>query len=252
MVGERCRHHGGVARGDEDRTLPEIDIEHIRHVVDDHAIGAQQITDRPVAIARRALGRIDRLVDVELAAGEAAKRLADVCERAVILGGVDQAGAGDRAGIDHRVEGVVFRIQPDRVEGIARRLDADHALDPFGTQRVQRQREHERFRHRLDSEGDIGVADLVDMAVEGREADAKMGRVGLAELGNVVGDRAAGLGQEICVTSVQKPQQRRLRAGPGRGGRGDGRRRSFHRLSLCNAIKARATGSEPELGDGSA
>ncbi len=111
--------------------MPEIDVQHRGDVVRDHGVGAQQIADRAVAVAGGALGGIDRLVDVELAAGEAAERLADIVEGAVALGVVDQPGAGDRAGIDHRVERMVVGIEADRIEGVARRLDADHALHPL-------------------------------------------------------------------------------------------------------------------------
>ncbi len=41
------------------------------------------------------------------------------------------------------------------------------------------------------------VADLVDVPVEGGEADAEMIGVGLAEFGDVVGNRAAGLVRKI-------------------------------------------------------
>src|SRR3954465_6459811 len=86
------------------------------------------------------------------------------------------------------------------------------------------------------------------MAVQGREADAKTGRIGLAEFGNVVGDGARGLRREFAEAIVQKPQQRRLRTGPW----GGERRKRFHRLSLCNAIRARATRSAPWLAAGPA
>ena len=56
-------------------------------------------------------------------------------EGAVALGLVDQAGAGDRAGIDHRIERPVVGVEPDRVEGVAARLDADHGLDALGAER---------------------------------------------------------------------------------------------------------------------
>src|SRR4051794_6553025 len=85
------------------------------------------------------------------------------------------------------------------------------------------------------------------MAVEGGEADAKMGRVGLAEFGDVIGDRAVGFSSEIGMASIQEPQQGRFRAGPG-GGAGVKRKRLFHRLLLCNAIRVRATGPAPGSG----
>ena len=96
--------------------------------------------------------------------------------------------------------------------------------------------------------GDFGIADLVDVAVERGEADAKMGRVGLAEFRDVIGDRAAGLREVFRMTGVQEPQQGRFRTGPGRGAGG----RYFHRPQFCRAITGRATGSAPEFGGGSA
>src|SRR5258705_8670040 len=86
------------------------------------------------------------------------------------------------------------------------------------------------------------------MAVEGGEADAEMGRIGLAEFRDVVGDRAAGLASEFGVARIQEPQQGRLRTGPGRGAGVRRRRRLFHRLLLCNAIRVRATGPAPGPG----
>src|SRR5262245_48486447 len=79
------------------------------------------------------------------------------------------------------------------------------------------------------------------MAVEGGEADAEMGGIGLAEFRDVIGDSAGVFAGEIGVAGVQEPQQRRFRAGPDRwaGRRG---RRVFHRLLLCNAIRVCATG----------
>ena len=111
----------------------------------DHGVGAQQIADRAVAVAGGAFGGINSIIDAEVSASEPAQRLPDIFERGVALGLVDQAGAGDRAGIDHGIEGVVLGVEADRVEGIARGFDADGAFDPRRTQRVQREREHEGF-----------------------------------------------------------------------------------------------------------
>jgi len=52
------------------------------------------------------------------------------------------------------------------------------------------------------------------MTIEGGEADAEMGRVGLAEFGDVVGDGAFVIGCEFRVAFVEKPQQRRFQTGP--------------------------------------
>src|SRR6516162_4079230 len=91
---------------------------------------------------------------------EAAKRLADMLERGIALGLADQAGAGNRAGIDHRIERMVFGIEPDGIKGIAGGLDPDRALHLVGPERVEREREYEGFRDRLDREGYARVADL--------------------------------------------------------------------------------------------
>ncbi len=194
--------------------MPEIDLEHLADVVLDDAGVAQEIADRAVAVAGRAFGGEYRFVDAEFAPGKAAERLADIFERVIALGLADQPGAGDRAGIDHGIEGMIVGIEPDRIEGIARRFDADRAFHPRRAERVQRQREHEGFRHRLDGEGNPAVADLVDVPVEGGEADAEMIGVGLAELGNIVGDRAAGLRRKVRVTGGEEAQQGRFGGGP--------------------------------------
>src|SRR5450631_47853 len=80
------------------------------------------------------------------------------------------------------------------------------------------------------------------MPVEGGEADAEMVGVGIAEFGDIVGDGAAGLGGKIRMTGGEEPQQGRLRGGPGRGLGGGCGWCWFHRLPLCSAIMARATG----------
>ena len=129
-IGKRRRHHGEIARGDQDGALPEVDVEHRVDVVLHDQIVAQQPGDGPVAVAGRALGGMHRLVDAELAPGKAAELVADALERGRALGLMDQPGAGDRAGIDHRVERPVVVGQPDRVERLAARLDADRGRRP--------------------------------------------------------------------------------------------------------------------------
>ena len=57
---------------------------------------------------------------------------------------------------------------------------------------LQRIAVRERFRHRLDGERHLGVADGVDLAVDRGDGDAEQIGVGLAELGNLVGRLAAG------------------------------------------------------------
>ena len=75
---------------------------------------------------------------------------------------------------------------------------------------LEREREHEGLGDRLDGERHLAVADLVDVAVDGREADAEMRGVGLAQFRDVIGDRAGIIRFEFLVTSPQKALQRRL------------------------------------------
>lgn len=60
------------------------------------------------------------------------------------------------------------------------RPDADLGFDALVADNLQRKREYECFRDRLNGELDRAVAGLVDVAVDGRERDAEMRRVGLA------------------------------------------------------------------------
>ena len=129
-VGQRRRHDGDIARRHLDRALPEIDIENLADVILDDVGVAQQIADRAIAVAGAAFGCVHGLVEAEFAAGEAAERRADIVECGGALRLMDQTGAGDRAGIDHRIEGMVVGVEPDRIEGIARRFDADRAFHP--------------------------------------------------------------------------------------------------------------------------
>ncbi len=72
-IGQRRGHHGDVARGHQDGALPEIHLQHFADVFLDNAVGAQEIADGAVAVAGRALGSKDRLIDPEFAPGEAAE-----------------------------------------------------------------------------------------------------------------------------------------------------------------------------------
>ena len=129
------------------------------------------------------------IVDIELAAGKLAELGTDALEGCGAIDFMDQSGTGDRSGIDHRIEGFVVVGQPDRVERLAARLDADRRLDAFLSDEVQRQRENERLGNRLNGERHGAIADFVDVAVDGGESDAEMRWVGPLQLGNVIGER---------------------------------------------------------------
>lgn len=131
---------------------------------------------------------------------------------------MDQTGTGDGPGIDHRIERPVVGPQPDRVERIAARFDADHSLDFLGAEQLQRECEDESLGDRLDGEKNAAVADLVDMAVDGRQADAEMVRIGLFQLGNVVGERTAIVLLQLRMTADQEPMPAAISPHPAKRG----------------------------------
>jgi hypothetical protein len=150
------------------------------------------------------------VVVVELAPGKLAELLADAFERVSTVDLMDQAGTGDRAGIDHRVERPVVVGQADRIERLAARLDADGRRHPLFTDHVERKREHEGFGDRLNGERHRAVADLINVAIDGDEGDTEMLRIGALQLGNVIGDRTGIVRFEFFVTARQKVLERRL------------------------------------------
>ena len=71
-------------------------------------------------------------VDTEFVPRVAAEAAADPFEAIVKTAPADEAGGGDRAGVDHGIERAAGdRVEADRVEGFAGRLDADSFLDRF-------------------------------------------------------------------------------------------------------------------------
>ena len=78
VIGERRRHDGEIAGSDVHRALAEIEIEHLVRVVLDHAGVEHHVGDGAVAVAGGQLGVEHRLVDIELAAGEAREQFEHV------------------------------------------------------------------------------------------------------------------------------------------------------------------------------
>src|SRR5262249_45268029 len=159
--------------------LPEIGIQHRIDVVVEHRIIPQKPCDRAIAVAGLRFGSVHSIVDAELATREQAELLANALEGSGSVDLVDQAGTGDRAGIDHGIERFVVVGEPDRVEGLAARLDADGGSNPLFPDQIQCERKDERLRDRLNGELDGTVAGLIDMAVDGDETYAEMSRIGL-------------------------------------------------------------------------
>src|SRR5689334_14862458 len=102
-------------------------------------------------------------------------------ERVLTRGLVHKPGAGNRAGIDHGIERLVVRAKAYRVERVAARLDADRGFEPLRAHRLQCEREYERLGDRLDREGYGAFANLIDVAIERRERDAEMRRIGFGQ-----------------------------------------------------------------------
>ena len=108
-------------------------------------------------------------------------------------------------GIDHRVERPIVLGQPDRIERFSARFDADRFPDFVRPQPVERHREYEGLRDRLNREGSVAVAGRIDLAVHRGEADAEEGGIRLAEFGDVVGDGAAKIVCMVAVAGIEEP-----------------------------------------------
>ena len=126
--------HGQVAASDQDRALLEIELERLGHPLAHHAEVEHQVRNGPVAVSGDPLGQENRIVDVQRPPAVAAEHRQHPGEPlGKVLAG-DQIGRGDRSGVDHRIERTIRGlVQHDRVEGFARRLDADlgqYLLDP--------------------------------------------------------------------------------------------------------------------------
>ena len=203
-IGQGRRHQREIARGDEHRALAEIHIEHGIDIAFDDPIIAQEIGNSAVAVARELLGREYRFIDVKITPCKTAERVADVLRRVFTLSFMDQSGAGNSAGIDHGVKGPVVNAQPNGVEGISARLNADRGCDPVWADKFERERKRKGFGDRLDRERHGGVADRIDMAIDRRERDAEMARIGPEQLGYIIGKRATLLERKRCMGLREK------------------------------------------------
>ncbi len=199
---QRRGHQRQVAAVDLQRALPEIEVEgHVGRLVEDAEV-AQHVADRAVAVARLALGAVDGLVE-----GERSPRigLEHRDEAAPAIGGAmagDESRRGDGARVDQGIAGAAAAgLEADLVEGLARRFDADLREHGGLAAIVEGEAVDEGLRDRLDREGLARIADLVELAVDGREADAEPARIGLPELGDV--------GRHLAVLEREEaPEQR--------------------------------------------
>ena len=101
---------------------------------------------------------------------------------------------------DHGVERAVGDlVEHDGVERLSRGLDADMGEHRVAAIALQRVAVHEGLGDGLDGEGAIGVPHRVDLAVDGGEGDAEGGRIGLAELGDVIGGVSPGQSRDALM-----------------------------------------------------
>ncbi len=186
--------------------MTEIEIEDLGWIARDHAGIEHHIGDGAVAVAGGLLRSEHRFVDGEPPAGKPGEELDHGVDAFIQRITLHQLGDRDGAGIDHGIEGPVGHlVEHDGIERFAGGLDAHMAEHGIAPEMLQRIAIHEGLRYRLDGEDVVGVAGGIDLAIDGGERNAEQRRIGLAELGDIVGDLAAGclpdalmqLGQEI-------------------------------------------------------
>ena len=123
LAGQGGGHHRQVAAGHLDRTLAEVEVEADLRVLLDHQAVAQQMADRPVAVAGVPFRGVDGSIDAEGPAGQFGEVGQQLCLGPLSGMAPDLGGGGDRPGIDHRVAGdAALRIEADGIEGLAGRL----------------------------------------------------------------------------------------------------------------------------------
>jgi hypothetical protein len=126
-VGERRGHDRQVPAGDRDRALAQVQLEGGLDVAVEHPLAAHEVGGGPVAVGRLQLRLVGLLVDRKVVvAGVAALSVHHPLDALGDVRALDQVGRGERPGVDHRVvRPVVARIELERVERVATRLDPD-------------------------------------------------------------------------------------------------------------------------------
>src|SRR5699024_8830058 len=111
-----------------------------------------------------------------------------------------------RSGVDHGVRGAAAAGgEGDGVEGVTGGFDVDPLVDRRHAEVVQGEAVAEGLRDRLHRELVAGRADLVHVAVDGRQRDPEVFRVDDGAGGpDVIGDAVAHLGDaRVDVTQVR-------------------------------------------------
>ena len=218
LIGERGRHDREVAAVDEDRALPEVDVDRRARILGEHLVVSQQVTDGAIAMTGARLRLVHGRIDVQPPARMPAEHREHAGESLLRRRGDDLARGGDRPGIDHWIEGPpILRMEADGVEGVAAGLDAHLACHGHRAVVVQRKPVDEGLGDRLDREQMPGVADLVDVAVDRGHAEAELFRVGLGQFRNIGRDVALLALAMPLVQLVEETEHRRHGDGSGGG-----------------------------------
>ena len=213
---QRRRHDREVAGVDRDRALPEVGTGRHLGGRPEGSGRLGEVGQRAIAVAGGVLGLEDRLVEVELTGGERVEARVD--RRELLVGGVarDERAHDDRARVDHGVQRASgCRLEADRVERLAARLDADVPDDLREARLLEREGEDERLRHRLDRERRLAVAHLVHAAADADERGAEGLGVGVRQLGDVRRERAVGVRPRDVEHGVERRTDRIAQVGNG-------------------------------------
>jgi hypothetical protein len=148
--------------------------------------------DRAIAMTSATLGFVHGLVHRQPSPGHCAEASEDPLEGVLGTAPMQQGRHRDRAGVDHRVVWPVgAAMQPDRVEGVAARLDANKARDGLLAEFLERHSEGEWLRDRLDRERHVAVTRGQHIAFGADDTDAEVFGVGFSEFRDVGGHLAS-------------------------------------------------------------
>ena len=159
------------------------------------------------------------LVHGERPAGEIAVEGEDFLPDLVTASALDHTGGGDGTRVDHGVHLGAFVLLDghDRVEHLARRIDAHVVHDGVHSRLLHHQGHGEHLGDRLDGNFRLDVAFRVDLAVHGDQGDAVDVGIDLGQGRNVIGILAFLQILVLGVGRIQGRLDRRRSLGLGHG-----------------------------------